>query len=128
MNSSLKFLTDENINLTIVEFLKSKSFDTIDVFSLQLNSKPDKDILQAAKQLDRVILTHDADFGQIIFYEKIAFKGLIYLQPGHIQPSFTIKTLQAIINSEIELIEPFIIVAEQKQGNIKIRVRNAVEL
>lgn len=128
MNPTLKFLTDENISETVVEFLKSKSFDTIDVFSLQLNSKPDKEILLAAKQLDRVILTHDADFGQIIFYEKIAFKGLIYLQPGHIQPSFTINTIEAVINSQLQLIEPFIIVAEQKQGNIKIRVRNAVAI
>ncbi len=112
---------------TVVNFLRSQSFDTVDVL-LQLNSKPDKDILLTAKQLDRVILTHNSDFGQIIFYEKIEFKGLVYLQPGHIQPSFTIQTLQAIITSEIELIEPFIIVAEHKQGSIKIHVRNAVVL
>ncbi len=128
MNKSIKFLTDENIQPTVIEFLKSQSFDTVDVFSLQLNSKSDKEILLLAKQLDRVILTHDADFGQIIFYEKITFKGLIYLQPGHIKPSFTIQTLNALIKSEIELVEPFIIVAEQKQGKVKIRIRNAVSI
>lgn len=126
MNPSLKFLADENINTVVIDFLKSQSFDTIDVFSLQLNSKPDKDILITAKQLDRVVLTHDSDFGQIIFTEKIDFKGVIYLQPGHIQPQLTIQTLQVIINSTIVLIEPFIIVAEHKQGNIKIRVRNSI--
>jgi len=126
VNPSLKFLADENINTVVIDFLKSQSFDTIDVFSLQLNSKPDKDILITAKQLDRVVLTHDSDFGQIIFTEKIDFKGVIYLQPGHIQPQLTIQTLQVIINSTIVLIEPFIIVAEHKQGNIKIRVRNSI--
>ena len=126
MNPSLIFLADENINTVVIDFLKSQSFDTIDVFSLQLNSKPDKDILITAKQLDRVVLTHDSDFGQIIFTEKIDFKGVIYLQPGHIQPQLTIQTLQVIINSTVELIEPFIIVAEHKQGNIKIRVRNSI--
>lgn len=128
MNKSFKFLADENIHPAVITFLNSHSFDTIDVFSLKLNSKPDKDILVAAKQLDRIVLTHDADFGQIIFTEKISFKGLVYLQPGHILPQFTIQTLEAIVNLNADLIEPFIIVAEHKPSNIKIRIRNAVNL
>ncbi len=126
MKSALKFLADENIHSAVVEFLQSKSFDVIDVFSLNLQLKPDKEILLKAKALNRIILTHDSDFGQIIFKEHIDFNGVILLQPGHIQPQFTIQTLNAIINANLTLIEPFILVAEQKEHTIKLRIRNNI--
>lgn len=121
-----KFLADENIDRAVVEHFQNIGFDLTDVYSEQLASVNDRLILERANDTNKIIITHDTDFGHIVFTEKIPFKGIIYLQPGHIKSAFTILSLQKLFSSEIELTQPFIIVIEHRKDEIKIRVRNFV--
>ena len=123
---SLKYLADENIDTAIIEFFRNEGYDFRDVFQENLRATDDRTIIQKAKTLNRIIITHDTDFGHIVFTERIPFTGIIYLQPGHIQAEFTIQSLLQLFSSDVELIQPFMIVAEHKPTEIKIRVRNSV--
>lgn len=125
---TLKYLSDENIDPEVIDFFIKDRYDFRNVFQEQLQSTDDKAILQKAKTLDRIIITHDTDFGHIIFTERVPFTGIIYLQPGHIEARFTIQSLQQLFNSDIELLQPFIVVTEHKPSEIKIRVRNSIIL
>lgn len=125
---TLKYLADENIDPEVITFFTNDGYDFRDVFQEQLQATDDKAIIQKSNTLDRIIITHDTDFGHIIFTERISFTGIIYLQPGHIEAPFTIQSLRQLFNSEIELIQPFIVVAEHKRNEIKIRIRNSVLL
>jgi len=125
---TLKYLADENIDPEVIDFFVKDGYDFRNVFQEQLQSTDDKAIIQKAKTLDRIIITHDTDFGHIIFTERVPFTGIIYLQPGHIEARFTIQTLQQLFNSDIELVQPFIVVTEHKGIEIKIRVRNSILL
>jgi len=116
-------LTDENIDAKIVEYLRKIGFDVFDIREQNLNGISDKEILQIAHQQNRIIVTQDSDFGTLIFTELIDFKGITYLRPGHFQSSFHIQTIDSIIKEDIEVNPPFIIVAEQKEININIRIR-----
>jgi hypothetical protein len=49
--------------------------------------------------------------------------GLVYLRPGHIDASFTIGTLEALIAQSIELTPPFILIAKRSGHRISIRHR-----
>jgi hypothetical protein len=49
--------------------------------------------------------------------------GLIYLRPGHINPQFTIDTMQAILKADPDVSPPFILVAKRNDGYVSIRVR-----
>ena len=126
--SEFKLLTDENIDLSISEYLRSQGFDVFAVKRSELQGKADIDIHAFAMSQNRVILTHDTDFSEIVYKNKTAFIGLIYLQPGHIQPAFTIQTLAGVLSQNMEVQSPFIIVAENKGTTIKIRVRNNVDV
>jgi predicted nuclease of predicted toxin-antitoxin system len=123
---SLRFLADENIDDAVIDFFRKKGFDFSDVNSENLVSASDRAIIERGKQTGRIIITHDTDFGHIVFTEKVPFTGIIYLQPGHIKAEFTIQSLQQLFSSEIELIEPFMIVVEHREDEIKIRVRNSI--
>ncbi len=125
---TLKYLADENIDPEVIDFFVKDGYDFRNVFQEQLQSTDDRAIIQKAKALDRIIITHDTDFGHIIFTERVPFTGIIYLQPGHIESQFTIQSLQQLFGSDIELIQPFIVVAEHKRNEIKIRVRNSILL
>ena len=122
----LKFLTDENIDEELIAFLRSEGFDVTTVFEINLQSKSDVLILQEATKRNRIVISHDTDFGQIVFTQKIPFIGIIYLKPGHLVSEYTIQSLKTIFATQSELIPPFMVIAEHKGLHIKLRIRNAI--
>jgi predicted nuclease of predicted toxin-antitoxin system len=126
--SSFKLLTDENIDRSISEYLRAKGLDVFTVKGSHLEGRPDIEILHFAMTESRVVLTHDTDFTTIIHTNRIDFIGIIFLQPGHILATFTIQTIDILLAQDIDFRVPFIIVAENRNGTIKMRVRNNVEI
>lgn len=104
-------LTDESIHPEMVQFLRRVGLDVFVIKEQNLQGVYDKEILETSYQKNRVIVTQDSDFGTLIFTENIDFVGVIYLRPGHYQPSFHIKTIQNLLDENIELSQPFFIVA-----------------
>ena len=82
----------------------------------------DTQVLRHATETDRVVLTHDSDFGGLALMGA-EFIGIIYIRPGHIRTDFTMKTLQAVRENAPDVTPPFILVAERTGGTVKIRVR-----
>jgi len=78
--------------------------------------------LRQAFKAGRIVLTHDSDFGGLALMGA-EFVGILYLRPGHIKAEFTIQTLRAIRDREVDVTPPFIVVAERTADNVKIRIR-----
>jgi predicted nuclease of predicted toxin-antitoxin system len=124
--STFNFLADENIHPQVIKFLSDKNFNIRSVFDYQLNGKSDEIILQKSFEENRVILTHDADFGKIIFSQKSTFIGIIYLRTGHIDATSTIASLEKLEDSNLDYQLPFIAVVENRLGKIILRLRNII--
>ena len=77
---------------------------------------------------NRVIITQDRDFGKLIYTQNSDFIGILYLRPGHILPQFHIQTLEHLLESNIQLESPFILIAENFGNSIKIRIRNKINV
>ncbi len=75
----MKFITDENLGIKVPQYLKSLGYDVISAIEVAL-SRPDTDILDIANKEDRIILTTDKDFGELVFKEKLAHSGVILLR------------------------------------------------
>jgi predicted nuclease of predicted toxin-antitoxin system len=116
-------LTDENIHTDVVSWLRQGGRDVQTVFDHALNGGPDARILQHAHAEGRVVLTHDSDFGLIAIRGGEPFTGILYLRPGHFMASFTIETLRAVELSPIDIVPPFIAVAERRENETRVRVR-----
>ncbi len=67
--------------------------------------------------------THDSDFGTLAIARQQPITGIVYLRPGHIQPEFTLATLEALRQQEIHVAPPFIIVALRQQNEVRVRIR-----
>jgi predicted nuclease of predicted toxin-antitoxin system len=89
-------LTDENIDPAIVAFLRSVGFNVTDVVELGWQGKSDAVILDAAFSDQRVVVTHDADFGRLAILARQSLIGIIYLRPGHFDATFTVNTLRGL--------------------------------
>lgn len=117
-------LTDENIQTEVVEYLRTLGFDVKDIKEEGLQGSTDEFLLKMAYEEKRVIVTHDSDFGTIIFTQAADFHGISYFRPVHILPVFTIASIDVFMDVNPDLTPPFILVVENQNPNIKIRVRH----
>lgn len=119
----MNFLTDENILPEIVAFLRNLKYDVLDIKESGLSGKSDEFIYDLANNQKRIILTHDSDFGRLLFLNAYKSSGIIYLRPGHFNAQFTIKSLTVLFEKKIQAKTPFIITVENNLKTIKIRIR-----
>ena len=75
----MKFVADENLGIRVPKYLKGLGFDIISVIELA-KGKPDVDILALANKQDRILITLDKDFGELLFKEKLIHSGVILLR------------------------------------------------
>lgn len=118
-----KFFADENVDPAIVAWLRSEGYDVTSVVEMGLQGCADVDILRVAVAEQRVAISHDSDFGTLCIYQNLPVFGILFVRPGHIDPSFTIATFRSILAIETELRTPFLIVATRKSDHVAIRVR-----
>ena len=122
-----KWLMDENIDSDVVRFLRQSNADVQDICELGWQGMTDQVILQYAQQAGRIVLTHDSDFGTLAMHGGQTVVGIVYLRPGHIDPQFSIKTLETLLGTELDVKPPFIVVARRSQNHVSIRVRQLRE-
>lgn len=117
------FLTDENVHPTVVAHLRAKGCDVLDVCEEGWKGAEDASLLRLACSLNRVIVTHDSDFGALSIARMEPVVGIVFLRPGHIDPQFTIDTLQLLFEKDIEINPPFLLVAKRCRREVTIRLR-----
>ena len=62
----MRLLADAGISPNTVEFLKQLGHDTVHVRELGMQRAVDHEIIDRARREDRVVLTFDLDFGEIL--------------------------------------------------------------
>ncbi len=117
--SDYRFLTDENINPDVVAYLRANGFDVLDVKEQGWFGENDSELLKIAFEQNRVMITHDSDFGLLAITKNQPFIGIIYIRPGDIQAEKTIDQLEKFIHAKIVLRPQFMIVIQEA----KIRIR-----
>ena len=113
-----RFLADENVSRLVVERLRAAGFDVSSVRETRPGAS-DKDILDAAGSDDRVLITEDRDFGELVVRQRLKVRGVILLE------------LDRVTNAaEAELVAEVVRIHESKlTGNLlvvepaRVRVR-----
>ena len=86
--------------------------------------RTDADLMRQSVADNRVIVTHDPDFGTLAILGGEPVVGIVFLRPGHINSQFTIQTLQTLLLADPDLVVPFLIVAKRSGTAVSIRVRS----
>ncbi len=61
----MRFLADENVSRLVVEQLRAAGFDVISIGATRSGAS-DKDVLGSADSDDRILITEDRDFGELV--------------------------------------------------------------
>jgi predicted nuclease of predicted toxin-antitoxin system len=75
----MNVLADENIERPIVEHLRSLGHDVL-YAAEAFASTPDPVVLSRASAENRIILTNDLDFGELVFHQKSRAEGIVLLR------------------------------------------------
>ena len=111
---TLKFLADENISPSLVKTLRNKKYDVKDIKEEKLFGISDIEILKLAYKENRVIVTHDKDFANLLSYSMIKHKGVILLRFSDQSPKNVIKSFVPVLEQlkENKIKNALVIVSE----------------
>lgn len=82
----MKFLADMGISPKTVNFLKTHGYEAIHLRSLGLDRLADADILIKALLEDRIILTHDLDFAELVAASGSELPSVIIFRLRNMRP------------------------------------------
>ncbi len=79
MTKKLKFLADESLEYSIVLWLRKQNYDVVSIAE-DFPSVEDEKVLEKATQEDRIVITNDKDFGDLIFFNHLPHNGVVLLR------------------------------------------------
>ena len=75
----MRFFADECCSANVVAALRADGHDVV-YAAESFASEPDTVILQRAYDEERVLLTEDRDFGELVFRLRLPARGILYLR------------------------------------------------
>jgi predicted nuclease of predicted toxin-antitoxin system len=97
----IKFLTDENIATSLVKAIRKKGCDVKDIKEEKLFGIEDNEIIKIANKENRIILTHDKDFANLLNFPLTSHKGVILLRFVNQSPSNSINHFIPLLDSKL---------------------------
>jgi predicted nuclease of predicted toxin-antitoxin system len=75
----MKFIADEGIDSTLVKMLRNEGFDVL-YFAETDSGTDDEVILDLANRENRILITKDKDFGELVYRMKKLHAGIILVR------------------------------------------------
>lgn len=110
----MKFIVDECTGAKVSQWLREKEHDVFCVYT-QARGWKDKIILEKAVLDERIIITNDKDFGEMIFRDSQYHKGIILLRLSNTRWMTKVQVLERLLQeySNEQLVDHFTVVTER---------------
>lgn len=116
----MKFLTDENIGYKTIKPLRELGFDIKSILEINKGSS-DLKILSLANKEERILITSDKDFGELVYLNKFIHSGVILLRLNNDSSESKFKVLRKLFEIHLrQLGKAFTVVTESK-----VRIRKS---
>ncbi|MDA8692422.1 DUF5615 family PIN-like protein [Saprospiraceae bacterium] len=108
--SPVKFLANENFPYTSFKILKDKNWDIVHISDFAKGIS-DKEVMAIALSQNRIIITFDSDYGELVFSQGYKPLGVIYLRIKNFLPNYPALFLEdLIIKENLEVSKLFIVI------------------
>jgi predicted nuclease of predicted toxin-antitoxin system len=115
----MRFLLDESAELRIAAFLKQAGHDVTSIAEDHPRSLPDEQVLAIANAEQRLLITNDRDFGELIFRQQLPHAGVIYFRlPLDTTATEKINWLTRVLRDYADRLDHFIVIGP---GGVRIR-------
>ena len=116
-----KLLADENIPIEAVKLLKRRGVDITSVMEFSPGLS-DTEVMELANRENRVLVTFDKDFGELVVREKAEVKGLILLRFAPRPPEQIAMRIRQILASQIPVENSLLVVRENTVRVIRLKL------
>ena len=120
----MRFLLDQSADARLIAVLHHRGHDAIRVGRELPPGLPDTDVLAFAVQANRILITDDRDFGELVFRRLKPHTGVIYLRLG---PDATLPIMTArlgyVLDHYADQLDEFLVVTRHE-----VRVRSRVRV
>ena len=116
---SAEFLADESVDSRIVNHLHKNDVSILSIRETDHGSS-DKRVLQISRQLDRILITEDSDFGEWVFAHQEKTVGVIFLRYRHDEIQQIATVITEFIQSRGESLRGKFVTITPK----KVRIRD----
>ncbi len=117
---TMRFLADMGVALRVVEWLRNAGHDVVHLREQGLHRLPDSQIFAKAKSEDRIVLTFDLDFGEIVALSGGESNSIILFRLHSTSTPFVIHRLsQVLADAEEALRSGAIVVVEDHRHRIR---------
>jgi predicted nuclease of predicted toxin-antitoxin system len=108
----MRFLVDECTGPKVARWLRQQQYDIFSVYE-EARGADDDWILQKARAENRIVITNDKDFGELIFREKKPHCGVILLRLDDEKTANKIAVLQNLLRLYGEYLAGSFVVATE---------------
>ena len=114
----MRFLADENIHAALVKWLRSAGHDVI-YAAESLSGDPDEVLLEIARREERILVTDDKDFGDLVFHRRLTSQGILLIRLSSPRIEDRLRRLAEIWGAIAPHLEGRFVVL----GDKKVRIR-----
>lgn len=116
----MRFLVDEGLPVRLGSYLNAAGHDAKAVGRDYPFALADHVILELAVAEQRIVLTNDKDFGDLIFRDRLPHAGVILFRLGYVLLDTRIIYLERALNEYADQLHDFIVITHRD-----IRVRSS---
>ena len=117
------FLADQNLHVRVVDWLRVQGFDVLSTREAGLRRAADTQLIDIARAQQRVILTHDLDFGELAVRTRLPVHGVVLIRSVSGDPHDTIVQLATLLATVESVEPPFIVTVRGTSTHVVIRIR-----
>ena len=117
----MKFLADMGISPKTVAFLKALGHDAIHLHDQNLDRLPDPEIFQKAYHEERILLTHDLVFGELVAASEARLPSVVIFRLRNMHPEKVNQYLGIVIEQHRQALEMGAVVSVT-EGQIRVRL------
>ncbi len=115
----MRFLLDQSTDARLIPYLRQQGHDATRIGRDHPGGLPDPQVLAIAVAEQRILLTDDRDFGELVFRQRQPHAGVIFFRLGrYAELSTKIERLDHVLTHYGDQLDQFLVVTEHR-----VRVR-----
>lgn len=108
----MKFLIDENLGIKVPQHLRGLGFDIVSISELSPGIS-DQEVLSLANRENRILITQDKDFGELVFKEGLLHSGVILLRLKDDSIVNKKKVIEQALHSKKDYLNKFTVINDK---------------
>jgi uncharacterized protein with PIN domain len=109
----MRFLFDQSTDRRLAPYLRQAGHDVTVIAADYPPSLPDDAVLTIAQREQRVLITEDRDFGELVFRHRHAHSGVIYWRLPPMELAAKIARLSGLLDEHAADLDQFLVVTER---------------